>query len=111
MSHFSPHWRPPKSTEYVRSGQPKYLDEISEESLSQAAKLYFRSEKNKWMKNKFLSLYFRTIFCPDHDLLIVKFYQDLIENFPPETVLKTLVRILSVAKEKKLREAIKVEKN
>ena len=43
--------------------------------------------------------------------MIVKFYQDLIENFPPETVLKTLVRILSVAKEKKLREAIKVEKN
>ena len=44
------------------------------------------------------------MFCPDYDPLIVKYYEDLVTNFPLETILKTLARVLLVAKEKKLTE-------
>ena len=48
--------------------------------------------------------YHRIVFCPYYDPLIVKFYEDLLENFPLETILKTLARVLLVAKEKELTE-------
>ena len=48
--------------------------------------------------------YHRFVFCPYYDPLIVKFYEDLLENFPLETILKTLARVLLVAKEKGLTE-------
>ena len=44
------------------------------------------------------------MFCPYYDPLIVQFYSDLVANFPLETILKTLARVLLVAKEKKLTE-------
>ena len=44
------------------------------------------------------------------DFSIVTFYRELIENFPLETVLKTLARILLVAKEKKLTEHYEIAK-
>ena len=47
------------------------------------------------------SLYYRIVFCPYYDPLIVQFYEDLVANFPLETILKTLARVLLVAKEKK----------
>ena len=50
------------------------------------------------------AIYFRIVFCPDYDPEIVKFYQDLFENFSLETVLRTLARILYVAREKRLTE-------
>ena len=50
------------------------------------------------------AIYFRIVFCPDYDPEIVKFYQDLFENFSLETVLRTLARILYVAREKRLAE-------
>ena len=50
------------------------------------------------------SLYHRIVFCPNYDPLIVQFYEELVDNFPLETILKTLARVLLVAKEKKLRE-------
>ena len=50
------------------------------------------------------SLYHRIVFCPYYDPLIVEFYEDLVVNFPLETILKTLARVLLVAKEKELTE-------
>ena len=50
------------------------------------------------------AIYFRIVFCPDFDPEIVKFYQELFENFSLETVLRTLARILYVAREKRLAE-------
>ena len=41
-------------------------------------------------------LYFSMVFCPD------RFYQDLLDHFPLETVLRSLARILLVASEKRL---------
>lgn len=73
---------------------PIYLDEISEETLEIAAKIYFR-----------------TIFCPDYDVLTLKFYQELIENFSLETVLKTLARISFVANENKLEKDFLIAKD
>ena len=69
------------------SMKPIHSGEISEESLEAAA-----------------SLYHSIVFCPDSDPLIVKFYKNLVEHFPLETILKTLARILLVAKEKELTE-------
>ena len=62
-------------------------EEITKETLERAA-----------------AIYFRIVFCPDYDPEIVKFYQDLFENFSLETVLRTLARILYVAREKRLAE-------
>ena len=69
------------------SSKPIHSGEISEESLEIAARLYHR-----------------IVFCPYYDPLVVKFYGDLMENFPLETILKTLARVLLVAKEKELTE-------
>ena len=44
------------------------------------------------------SLYYRIVFCPYFDQLIVQFYENLMTNFPLETILKTLARVLLVAK-------------
>ena len=49
-----------------------------------------------------VAIYFRIVFCPDYDPEIVKFYQELFENFPLDTILRTLARILYVAREKNL---------
>ena len=54
--------------------------------------------------------YHRIVFCPYYDPLIVKFYEDLLENFPLETILKTLARVLLVAKEKGLTEHYQTSK-
>ena len=61
-----------------------YKEEISEETLEIAARIYFE-----------------IVFCPDVDLQIVQFYRNLFQNFAMETILKTLTRILLEAKEKK----------
>ena len=50
------------------------------------------------------------MFCPDYDPLIVQFYEDLVENFPLDTILKTLARVLLVAKEKDLTELYQTAK-
>ena len=62
-----------------------YRQEITEETLERA-----------------VAIYFRIVFCPDYDPEIVKFYQELFENFPLDTILRTLARILYVAREKNL---------
>ena len=64
-----------------------FKEEITEETLEKAA-----------------AVYFRIVFCPDYDPEIVKFYQELFENLSLETILRTLARILYVAREKKLTE-------
>ena len=51
-----------------------------------------------------VTIYFRIVFCPDYDPEIVKFYQELFENFSLDTVLRTLARILYVSREKNLAE-------
>ena len=73
--------------------EPIYQNDITEETLEIAAKIYFQ-----------------IAFCPDFDSSAVGFYQDLFENFPLETVLKTLARILLMAKEKKLSEHYEIAK-
>ena len=50
-------------------------EEITKETLERAA-----------------AIYFRIVFCPDYDTEIVKFSQDLFENFRLETVLRTMAR-------------------
>ena len=62
-----------------------YKEEISEETLETAA--YY---------------YYGMFFCPEVQKQMVDFYQNLFQNFSLEIVLKTLTRILSVAKERKL---------
>ena len=62
-------------------------EEITKETLERAA-----------------AIYFRIVFCPDYDPEIVKFYQELFENLSLETILRTLARILYVAREKNLAE-------
>ena len=69
------------------SRKPIHSGEISEESLEIVA-----------------SFYHSIVFCPYYNPLVVKFYKDLVENFPLETILKTLARVLFVAKEKELTE-------
>ena len=64
-----------------------YKDEISEEHLEIAARIYFE-----------------IVFCPNLDPETINFYQKLFQRFPLETVLKTFTRILLEANEKKLRE-------
>ena len=64
-----------------------YKDEIREEHLEIAARIYFE-----------------IVFCPTLDPQTINFYQKLFLNFPLETVLKTFTRILLEANEKKLRE-------
>ena len=61
-----------------------YKEEISEENLKIAARIYFE-----------------IVFCPDSDLQIVDFYRNLFQNFALETILKTLTRILLEANENK----------
>ena len=46
--------------------------------------------------------YFDAMFCTDHDPKMVEFYQNLLETFPLETVLKSLARILLVSNKKRL---------
>ena len=75
------------------SEEPIYKNNITEESLEIAAKIYFQ-----------------IVFCHDYDLASLNFYQNLFENFPLETVLKTLARILLVAKEKNLSEHYEIAK-
>ena len=69
------------------SSEPIYTEEISKDSLEQAALLYFE-----------------IFFHPDYNREIPNFYSWLIHSFSLETVLKDLARILFVAKEKQLRE-------
>ena len=67
------------------SVEPIYQDDITEESLELAA-----------------AVYFDLTFCPDVHLPKVEYYQNLFQNFPLEAILKTLARVLSVAREKNL---------
>ena len=64
-----------------------FKEEITEETLEKAA-----------------AIYFLIVFCPDYDPEIVEFYQELFKNFSLETILRTLARILYVAREKNLAE-------
>ena len=70
-----------------------YKEDITEDTLKNAAKIYFG-----------------LVFCPDNDPEIVQFYQELFQNFRPETVLKILARILFVANEKRLFEHYNIAK-
>lgn len=67
------------------SVEPIYQNDITEESLELAA-----------------AVYFDLTFCPDVHLPKVEYYQNLYQNFPLEAILKTLARVLSVAREKNL---------
>lgn len=69
------------------SDEPIFKNEITEEILETSAILYFG-----------------VTFCPDYDPRIQQFYERLLKNFPTETIVKTLARILSVTNEKKLTE-------
>ena len=73
--------------------EPSYKNEISEETLEEATEIYFR-----------------IAFCPDIEQEVVEFYQKLFQYSPPETVLKTLVRILYVANENKWTEHYNIAK-
>ena len=64
-----------------------YMQEITEETLERTA-----------------AIYFLIVFCPDYDPEIIQFYQELFENFSLETILRTLARILYVARDKNLAE-------
>ena len=75
------------------TSEPSYQSEISAETLEAAAEIYFR-----------------IVFCPDDDQEVIEFYQKLFQYSPPETVLKTLVRILYVANEKNLTEHYNIAK-
>ena len=61
-----------------------YKQEISEEQLEIAARIYFD-----------------IVFCPNLDPETINFYQNLFKNHTLETILKTFARILLVANEKK----------
>ena len=63
-----------------------YKEEISEEHLEIAARIYFE-----------------IVFCPNLDPETINFYQNLFKNFPLDTVMKTFTRILLEANEKKLK--------
>ena len=62
-----------------------YKEEISEEHLEIAARIYFE-----------------IVYCPNLDPETINFYQNLFKNFPLDTVIKTFTRILLEANEKKL---------
>ena len=62
-----------------------YMQEISEEQLEIAARIYFD-----------------IVFCPNLDPETINFYQNLFKNFPLETILKTFTRILLEANKNKL---------
>ena len=51
--------------------------DVSDENLAMAAKIYFS-----------------LVFCPDNVAATVEFYQALFENFPVESILKTLARLV-----------------
>ena len=65
----------------------KVNNDVSDETLELAFKIYFS-----------------LVFCPDNLDPTVEFYQNLFENFPVEAILKTLARLVYVAREKKLAE-------
>ena len=75
------------SPESPESPEPIYKEEITEETLEAAAQVYFGLK-----------------FCPDYDTEVVTFYQDLLDNFSTEAVLRTLARLLYVASERRLTE-------
>ena len=77
---------------------------ISEISQNISMEAIYTKEITKETLERAAAIYFRIVFCPDYDPEIVKFYQDLFENFSLETVLRTLARILFVAREKRLAE-------
>ena len=81
-----------KTAEILISG---ISQNISMEAIS-------KKEITKDTLERAAAIYFRIVFCPDYDPEIVKFYQDLFENFSLETVLRTLARMLYVAREKRL---------
>ena len=62
-----------------------YKEELNEEYLEIAARIYFE-----------------IVFCPNLDPETINFYQNLFKEFPLETILKTFTRILFEANEKKL---------
>ena len=73
--------------EYKNVSTKAVNNNVSDETLEMAAKNYFS-----------------LVFCPDNVAVTIEFYQNLFENFPVESILKTLVRLVYVAKEKKLTE-------
>ena len=77
----------PESPESPELAEPVYKEEITEETLEAAAHVYFGLK-----------------FCPDYDTEVVTFYQDLLDNFSTEAVLRTLARLLYVASERRLTE-------
>ena len=77
----------PESAELAELTGPVYKEEITEETLEAAAHVYFGLK-----------------FCPDYDTEVVTFYQDLLDNFSTEAVLRTLARLLYVASERRLTE-------
>ena len=54
--------------------------------------------------------YFQLIFCPDYDpyLVTTNFYLRLVRELPPETFLKTMLRIVYQAREKKMTEHLSI---
>ena len=64
-----------------------YKQEISEQHLNITARIYFD-----------------IVFCPNLDPKTINFYQNLIKNFPLETILKTFTRILLEANKNKLKD-------
>ena len=75
------------------SAEPIFREEISEASLEAAAELYFG-----------------LTFCPDFDPEVVTFYRDLFDRFSPETILKSLARILFTANKNRLTEHYRTAK-
>ena len=47
-------------------------------------------------------IYFSLVFCPDNLGATVEFYQNLFENFPAESILTTLARLVNEAKRKEV---------
>ena len=79
----------------------KILSEIYQNLSIEAVE---NQEITKETLERATAIYIRLVFCPDYDPEIVKFYHDLFENFSLETILRTLARILYVAREKRLTE-------
>ena len=92
--------------ESYNEGEVSETAEILISDLSQniSMEAISKEEITKDTLERAAAIYFRNVFCPDYDPEIVKFYQDLFENFSLETVLRTLARILYVAREKRLAE-------
>ena len=83
-------------------GEVSETAEISEISRNISMEAISKEEITKETLERAAAIYFRIVFCPDYDPEIVIFYQDLFENFSLETVLRTLARILYMAREKNL---------